>query len=156
MFTTRILWIAALLIVSCTDKTKTYTANEIASTLVGEWQTDEMFMKFISYRDTGRDSVLMLKRGTYSQVMGTTSQVIRFDSNGNYMSYSLKLTSGDTIKSLGNWQTSANKLIIDYTLVRNEYNITHLDSDSIVLNGTIDLDGDEVIDDQVSLTIIRR
>lgn len=150
----KIVAISALL-TFCTNPKKQYTANEIATALVGTWQTSEMFMQYKSYRDTKKDSVLLLNRYTYSDVMGTTPQLIQFDSNGDYKGYSVQLSTGDTVKSTGQWQTEANKLIIDYSIIRNEYEVHYLQTDSMAMKGIIDLDGDKEIDDKVELTIIK-
>ena len=150
---------AIILIFSCTSKGKTeeHSANEIATTLVGRWQTSEIFMNYTSYRnDPEKDSVLLLNQFTYTDLMGATPQVITFSSDGNYSGESIRMSTGDTVKSVGTWQTDQNKLIIDFGIVRNEYEVIYLKQDSIAMKGVIDLDGDKEVDDQVEFKIIRR
>ena len=147
----------ASLVYACGNKNeKTWSSSDIATTLTqGSWVTNEMLIQYKSYQDSDQDSTLFLNDLNYQNVMGSTPQTILFQASGEYIGMALNLKRQDTVKSLGNWQAGDGSLIIDFGIVRNEYQVVELTDQLIKLEGVIDLDGDKQIDDQVQFSIKR-
>ena len=151
----RTLTLLAVLI-SCQSPAPNYSSTEIATTVTsGNWQSGEMFIKYNSYRSGDKDSTLLLNQFNYEQIMGTSRQSISFKSNGDYLATSIRFPKGDTVKSVGTWQTNHDALSIAYGTTLTKYKVHTLSADSIKLQGIIDLDADGEVDDEVELIIIK-